>query len=166
MLEIRINKIAVIFSVLLIAPTSGFAVESKEEQLLKILGNFPTPPPLQIETLESVKLDAGWRHKIEYIAEQADPLFDRPIDKIRAYLFVPDHKEGQKLPAIIAIHQDGPHTHLGKLEPVGLAGDADQHYGLELFKRGYVVICPDRFPHAERRRIPNPDTAGSDRMRD
>ncbi|MFB0525819.1 MAG: alpha/beta hydrolase family protein [Phycisphaerae bacterium] len=166
MLETRINKIAIMLSVLLIAPTSGFAVESKEEQLLKILGNFPTSPPLQIETLESVKLDAGWRHKIEYIAEQADPLFDRPIDKIRAYLFVPDHREGQKLPAIVAIHQDGHRTHLGKLEPAGLAGDKDQQYGLELFKRGYVVICPDRMRHAERRRIPDAESAKTDMVRD
>lgn len=30
------------------------------------------------------------------------------------------------------------------------------HYGLELFQRGHVVLCPDRFGHAERRRvIPN-----------
>src|SRR3972149_4645364 len=166
MSEIKMNKITIIFSILLIATTSGFAQQSKEKQLLKILGYFPILPALQIETLESVRLDGGWRYKIEYVAEDADELFGRPIDKIRAYLFVPDHNEAEQLPAIVAIHQDGPHTHLGKSEPAGLAGDANQHYGLELFKRGYVVICPDRFPHAERRRIPNSETAGSDTMRD
>lgn len=166
MSEIRMNKITIISSILLIATTSGFAQQSKEKQLLKILGDFPTSPALQIETLESVRLDGGWRYKIEYVAEDADKLFGRPIDKIRAYLFVPDHNEAEQLPAIVAIHQDGPNTHLGKSEPAGLAGDPNQHYGLELFKRGYVVICPDRFPHAERRRIPNSEKAGSDTMRD
>jgi predicted esterase len=52
------------------------------------------------------------------------------------------------------------------MEPAGLGGDADQHYGVELFERGYVVICPDRYGHAERRRIPNAETAGSEMMRD
>lgn len=166
MSKIRQSKVAIIFSVLSVVTTSGFTQQSKEKQLLRILGDFPIPPALQIETLESVKLDTGWRHKIEYVAEQADPLFDRPIDKIRAYLFVPDHEERQKLPAIVAIHQDGHYTHLGKLEPAGLAGDKDQHYGLELFKRGYVVICPDRMRHAERRRIPDAESAKTDVLRD
>jgi len=160
------NRVAITFSMLLIAMGSAFAQESKEEQLLRILGDFPTPPPLQVDTLESVRLQTGWRHKIEYLAEEPDTMFDTPADKIRAYLFVPDHKEGERLPAMVAIHQDGSHTHLGKLEPAGLGGDADQHYGLELFERGYVVICPDRYHHAERRRIPNPDTAGTDLKRD
>ncbi|NIR49784.1 acyl-CoA thioester hydrolase, partial [candidate division KSB1 bacterium] len=66
----------------------------------------------------------------------------------------------------MAIHQDGPFTHIGKSEPAGLDGNENLHYGLELFKRGYVVICQDRYYHAERRRIPNPGQAGSHMMRD
>ncbi|MFC1614148.1 alpha/beta hydrolase family protein [Gemmatimonadota bacterium] len=145
---------------------SNISFAEKEQQLLKILGDFPDPPPLEVDTLEAVELDNGWRYKIEYTAEEADTIFDTPVDRIKAYLFVPDHEEGEKLPAMVAIHQDGPQMHLGKLEPAGLAGAKDQHYGLELFNKGYVVICPDRFPHAERRRITDPDTAGTDRYRD
>ncbi len=146
--------------------TAGLAQRADEGHLLKILGDFPAAPPLQIETLESIKLTSGMRYKIRYVVELADARFERPIDRVSAYLFVPNHKPGQTLPAVVAIHQDGPYTHLGKLEPAGLAGDADQHYGLDLFERGYVVICPDRYGHAERRRIPNPDKEGSNNMRD
>lgn len=49
-------------------------------------------------------------------------------------------------------------NYIGKNEPAGLSGDEDQHYGLELYKQGYIVICPDRFYHGNRRRISNPDT--------
>src|SRR5205085_9397447 len=87
-------------------------------------------------------------------------------DKIRAYLFFPHHKPQEKLPAIVAIHQDGPQSHIGKSEPAGLAGADDQHYGVELFKRGYVVICPDRVGHAERRRVTPNDLASIDEARD
>jgi dienelactone hydrolase len=140
--------------------------QSRRSQLLSLLGKMPTPPPLQVVKLESVQLENGWRYKIEYLVEKANPLFNEPDDKIRAYLFVPNHKSGEKLPAVIAIHQDGPQSHIGKSEPAGLAGADDQHYGLELFKRGYVVICPDRVAHAERRRVTPNDLTSIDAERD
>jgi len=105
--------------------------------------------------------------------EEANPLFNSPLDKVSAYLFIPDHSEGQKLPAVVAIHQEGiTQTNpigtfsTGKLEPAGLGGDEGLHYGLELFRRGYVVICPDQFSHCERRRIKDTFTAGSEMERD
>ncbi len=131
-----------------------------------VLGDFPEPPPLQLAVVETASIEGGVRQLIEYVVEEGDPRFDRPVDKVRAYLFIPDHAEGDRLPAIVAIHQDGPLTHLGKAEPAGLGGAEDQHYGLELFQRGYVVICPDRYYHAERRRIPDAANAGSQMMRD
>jgi hypothetical protein len=81
-------------------------------------------------------------------------------------LFEPYHKEGEKLPAVLAIHQDGPQSHIGKAEPAGLAGDKNLFYGLELFQRGYVVLCPDRFGHAERRRVTPNDLTSIDPERD
>jgi len=159
-------KYILYMSVITLLTSVCFGQNTNERELLRVLGDFPTPPILRTDTLESVKLTNGWRYKIQYVVEKEDSLFNRPTDKVRAYLFVPDHKKGQKLPAIVAIHQDGQNTHLGKLEPAGLGGDADQHYGIELFERGYVVICPDRFGHAERRRIPNADVEGSNMMRD
>jgi dienelactone hydrolase len=164
---IKLNHLLIlILSVLLLMPMMYFAQNVSELTLLKLLGDFPTPHVLSVATLDSARLSSGWRYKIQYVVEPADPLFNRPEDKVRAFLFVPDHERGQRLPAIVAIHQDGRNTRLGKMEPAGLGGDADQHYGSELFERGYVVICPDRFGHAERRRIPNAETAPSEMMRD
>lgn len=137
-----------------------------QKELLEALGDFPVPPSFRMEILESHRLETGWRYKVEYTIEEANELFNTPADKVRAYLLTPDHEKDQKLPAIVAVHQDGPNTHLGKLEPAGLSGAKDQHYGLELFERGYVVICPDRMGHAERRRIPEPETSETDHNRD
>ena len=128
-------------------------VEAQPERphLQSLLGYFPTPPPLEVETLETVKLEQGHRHKIKFLSEPAGTVFDTLPDYISAYLFVPFHEDGEKLPAIVAIHQDGPQTSIGKLETAGIKGDSQQFCGKELFERGYVVICPDRFYHAERR---------------
>jgi dienelactone hydrolase len=142
---------------LLIFSLSASAQKNKVT-LMKVLGNMPKPPKLSIDTLEKTSIDNGWRYKIRYLAEDSNTYFHTPKDYITAYLFIPNHINNTKLPAIIAIHQDGAHNYIGKNEPAGLAGDNDQHYGIELFKRGYVVICPDRFYHGNRRRISNPDT--------
>lgn len=132
------------------------------EQLFELLGEFPPRPPNTFKTLESVELNGGVRYLIEFTSEYADGLFDRPEERVRSYLFVPNHKPRQRLPAMVAIHQDGPRTDLGKAEPAGLGGANDQHYGLELFQRGYVVICPDRLGHADRRAIPEAQSQQDD----
>jgi dienelactone hydrolase len=149
-----------------VIPTREESPKKLQEQLVRVLGEMPVRPKPSFKTLDSTKLDTGWRHKIEYLSEPPDPLFHAPPDLIRAYLFIPDHKDGERLPGIIAIHQDGPQSHIGKLEPAGLAGDKNLHYGLELFKRGYVVLCPDRFYHAERRRVTPNDVTSIDPERD
>jgi dienelactone hydrolase len=144
----------------------GSSLRREHGALLHVLGDMPRRPPAVFTTLETVKLDTGTRHKIEYLSEPADPTFHAPTDMVRAYLFVPNHNKGEKLPAIIAIHQDGPQFHIGKSEPAGLAGDKNLYYGLELFQRGYVVLCPDRFYHAERRRVVPNDMTSIDAERD
>ena len=136
--------------------------KERKYQFRQLLGSHPENVPLGVDTLEKVQIQGGTRLKISFVSELPDTTFHTPIDRINAYLFVPDHKSGDRLPAIVAIHQDGPQAHIGKSEPAGLAGADDMHYGLELFQRGYVVICPDRFYHAERRRITGADTAGTD----
>ncbi len=130
----------------------------KKTELKKILGLMPPKPSLHIDTLEKVRIGNGNRYKIRYLAEPASTMFHTPPDFITAYLFIPDEAKHKKLPAIVAIHQDGSHNYLGNMETAGIGGDADQHYGLELYNRGYIVICPERFLHGLRRRIPNPDT--------
>ncbi|MET0309136.1 MAG: hypothetical protein ABW023_10560 [Sphingomonas sp.] len=138
---------------------------SKAAALRSVLGAMPARPKPQYSVLETVEVEGGKRLKIEYLAEQAFPGLGEPVDHIRAYLFVPAHRRGQRLPAMLALHQDGPQYDIGKAEVAGLAGDANLFYGLELFRQGYVVLCPDRFYHAERRRGVEPD-ARRDNARD
>jgi dienelactone hydrolase len=54
-------------------------------------------------------------------------------------------------PAILALHQHKGQFYLGKSEPAGLSADTGQHYGLELCRRGYVVLCPDHLCFEDRR---------------
>lgn len=139
--------------------------KSRDAALIGLLGAMPSRPRPQFTVLETVEMEGGQRLKIEYLAEAAYPPLGEPEDRVRAYLLVPAHAAGQKLPAILAFHQDGPQYNIGKAEPVGLAGDANLFYGLDLFRRGHVVLCPDRFYHAERRRGVDP-AAPADNPRD
>lgn len=123
----------------------------RDKKLLETLGSFPEKPQLSIDTLEIAKLKNGWRYKIKYLAEDSIPSLGIPKDWVFAYLFVPSAEANNKRPGIVAIHQDDINYHIGKSEPTGLMGDSTMFYGLELFNQGYIVICPDRFYHAERR---------------
>ena len=171
--QMKIGFLLISIFVGIVCSPTAFSQTNRYDTFLNVLGAFPQRPPIKIDTLESVQLEIGWRYKIEYLSEPADKLFDEPEDRIRAYIFIPKHKPSQRLPAIVAIHQDANNTHLGKLEPAGLDIDDgkhyyydDQKYGFELFLRGYIVICPDRFGHAERRRIPQGDTSEVNQERD
>ena len=83
--------------------------------LSQVLGALPQCPTPDFKKLESTKLESGWRHKIEFIAEPPDPLFETPQDVIRAHLFVPKQAAKRQAPAIVAIHQDGPQSHIVKI---------------------------------------------------
>lgn len=119
--------------------------------LSSLLGEMPARQPLKIDTLESKALDGGVRYKIRYFIEPGNPALETPDDWGSAYLFVPSLPQDKKAPAIVAMHQDDISYHIGKSEPAGLLGDSTMYYGRELFERGYIVICPDRFYHADRR---------------
>lgn len=88
--------------------------------------------PLDVKTVEETRLDKFTRRKVTF---QSDP-----SDRACAWLLIPDHEPGRKLPALLCLHQTNPH---GKDEPAGIKGRASMQYGLELAQRGYVVLCPD-----------------------
>ncbi len=50
------------------------------ETLIELLGVMPERQPLQIDTLETVKLENGVRHKIKYFIEPGNPALDTPDD--------------------------------------------------------------------------------------
>ena len=144
-------KIVTLFLSLLCSFYCMAATTPSRDTLIELLGVMPERQPLQIDTLETVKLENGVRHKIKYFIEPGNPALDTPDDWGFAYLFIPYSAKMHKTPAIVAIHQDDVYFHIGKSEPAGLMGDSTMYYGKELFDRGYAVICPDRYYHADRR---------------
>ena len=92
------------------------------QQLRDLLGEFPERPTNGYRTLESMELAEGTRHLVEFVSELANPLFNLPDEPMQAYLFIPNHDPGERLPAIVAIHQDGPRNDLGKATHLGLWG--------------------------------------------
>lgn len=65
---------------------------------------------------------------------------ENATDRLPLYLLLPKRADGQRLPAMLALHQTTP---IGKDEPVGLGNRVNLKYGQELAKRGYVVAAPD-----------------------
>ena len=123
------------------------------EGFIALLGGFPQRAPLDVRLLEEQSSDGYTRRTIDYAAEGGT--------RVPAYLLVPhDHARisaNGRLPGVLAIHQDGDRVvhDIGKDEPAGLRGDADQRYGVELAARGYVVLIPDRGGHGARYRPPS-----------
>jgi len=91
--------------------------------------------PLELKVTQSVHLDGCTRQTISFVAERTDH-----EERVPAYLFLPDRAvAGERLAAVLALHPTSP---LGKGEIAG-AGKPNRQYGLELARRGYVVLCPD-----------------------
>jgi dienelactone hydrolase len=108
------------------------------EGFRELLGRPPPRPPLEPRVLEVSDFPDHRRRLIDYRTAGTE--------RVRAFLLTP-RPLGRPVPDILAIHQDGgsrPYA-VGKSEPAGVAGDPELAYGLELCRRGYVVLCPDRF---------------------
>jgi len=86
--------------------------------------------PLNIQTLEEVKLPQYIRKKIAFS--------DEPGNRVYAWLLIPNG--ARHAPAALCLHQT---TAIGKDEPAGLGGKANLHYAAELAERGYVALAPD-----------------------
>ncbi len=89
-------------------------------------------PPLDVQVTETFDGPNFTRQKLTFAGDQHD--------RVSCYLFVPKDLGGRRVPGILALHQTTP---LGKMEPAGLGPNENKHYGLELARRGYVVIVPD-----------------------
>jgi len=116
-----------------------------------LLGPFPDPVPLELETVESVDCDGYRRDKVVYDTEATM--------SVPAYLLVP-HDRLEPGPAVLAVHGHGP----GKTLVCGLdtteAPNGD--YAVQLVRRGYVVLAPDLRCFGERADWNPPDHYGCD----
>ncbi|MFC5469887.1 dienelactone hydrolase family protein [Cohnella suwonensis] len=118
------------------------------EELLRLLGDFPKrPPSAEVRVIAEDELDDHIRQLVRYEAEEGET--------INAYLLRPKTGKSDSAaprPGILAIHPHAGEFAYGKSEVVGLRQDKrTSHYGLELVKRGFVVLAPDLLGFEERR---------------
>ena len=110
-------------------------------RLLELLGATPAaPPPLDAQQKERVDLGDVVREKVTYAVETDE--------RVPAFLFLPKQKGPH--PAVLCHHQHGGEFEVGKDGPAGLGSTEDQHYALELARRGYVTLAPDALCFGER----------------
>jgi dienelactone hydrolase len=112
------------------------------QRFFRLLGTVPEgPPPLAPEQIERVDLGDVIREKVTYAVE--------PGERVPAFLFLP--KAGTApYPAVLCHHQHAGQFEVGKDGPAGLGSTPDQHYAVELARRGYVTLAPDALCFGER----------------
>ncbi|MFM1769805.1 MAG: hypothetical protein RJA22_2334 [Verrucomicrobiota bacterium] len=102
-----------------------------------VIGPWPGPGrrgPVEWRLEEEVDAGTHLRRRITYVAE--------PGGRVPAYLLVPKDavaQGGRRHSAVLALHQTRPE---GPRAVVGLADSPDDEYGLDLVRRGFVVLAP------------------------
>ena len=119
---------------------SRTALDELQGELAAFLG-FAVPPAREVEWLDP-SVERGYRRTmLRYPSSEGDA--------VTAYLLVP---EGDgPFPGLLVHHQHNSEYHLGKSEPVGMAGDPLQAFGPALARRGVVVLAPDSICFEDRR---------------
>jgi dienelactone hydrolase len=102
----------------------------------EVMGPLPDRshlPPLDVKVTEELTTENFTRRSLSFVLKEGQ-------HRIPVYLFIPTSATpGKRLPAMLALHQTTP---TGKAETAGM-GKPNMAYGLELARRGYVVLCPD-----------------------
>jgi len=110
---------------------------------LEYIGELPAREPPRLQTLAKTLLPDHTRLHVVY-----DTVYG---DRIPAYVLLPDEKAFPRpaagYPAVIALH---PTHEIGKDNVATSAGKKNRMYGLELVRRGYVVLAPDALTAGER----------------
>lgn len=103
-----------------------------------IMGPLPGPErrgPLELRVESETDAGEFIRQEISYQRE--------PGSRVPAYLLIPRAARrpgvGRVHPAVLALHQTHPQ---GRRVVVGLGNSPDDEYGVELARRGYVVLAP------------------------
>ncbi len=126
-------------------PRTGPAAPARaldRARLLQMLGETPAAlPPLQPERIDQVDLGDVVRERVTYAVETGE--------RVPAFVFLPKSGTGRR-PGVLCHHQHGGQFEVGKDGPAGLGSTPDQHYALELARRGYVTIAPDALCFGER----------------
>jgi dienelactone hydrolase len=113
--------------------------------LLELLGAVPlAAPPLAAERVERIDLGDVVREKVTYTVE--------PGERVPAFLLLPKTGPARHA-AILCHHQHGGEYSVGKDGPAGLGSNPNQHYALELARRGYVTMVFDALCFNERQDV-------------
>jgi hypothetical protein len=117
-----------------------YRLDSYRDTISYFLGEIPytTPTGIEARTISEEIFSDHIRRKIEYQSSIDD--------WVSAYLLMPLNLENAR-PAVLALHET---VAQGKDEPVGIEGHPDMAYGLELVRRGYIVLAPDTITAGER----------------
>lgn len=120
------------------------SADFRDRLLAGLGGPFPKRCELKPKKRAAPEQKDGYR--IESYTYEVEP-----GDVVPALVLIPDGVSQQSpAPAVAVWHQHNGEYHLGKNEPVGLAGNPMHHTGVALVKEGYVVICPDALCFEER----------------
>jgi dienelactone hydrolase len=111
------------------------------ETLRRLLGEMPAAAPLEARTEEIIELEGVVRERVSFQVE--------PGERVPGYVLRPTSGGGPG-PAVLCLHQHAGQFELGKSEPAGLAGNPQQHYALELARRGFVALTFDQICFEER----------------
>ncbi|CAM3608694.1 dienelactone hydrolase family protein [Marinicrinis lubricantis] len=123
------------------------AWEQKRSQLhlnwIKTIGGLPERREVQYAV--RTRIDEGDHVRLNIVYSTSDD------DEVTAYLLIPakrNHsKNNFKSPAVLALH---PTAAEGKEDVATMSGRENRQYGLELVRRGYVVLAPDCITAGER----------------
>jgi len=119
------------------SPESASSPASRLSAMESIMGRLPGAErrcALDVRTESETDVGSYVRRLVTYQSE--------PGDRVPAYLLIPKAAVGthqRRYPAVLALHQ----THAaGQKVVVGLGNSSDDEYGVELVRRGYVVLAP------------------------
>jgi hypothetical protein len=99
---------------------------------LEFLGPMPAErPPVKLEVLREDRLEGCVRQLVRYVAEEGQ--------LVEGYLLRPTGPAAGRRAGIVALH---PTSKESIEEIAGVTGAENQHLGLHLCRKGFVVFCP------------------------
>ncbi len=119
--------------------------DAKRQEILKVwldyIGGLPDRPPVNVRVIGRTQREDHLRQQIIY-----DTVYG---DQVTAYLLIPrDESESPaQRPAVLALH---PTNAPGKDSVATDQGIKNRMYGLELVRRGYIVLAPDDMTSGQR----------------
>jgi len=109
--------------------------------VLSLLGRLPGEhAELQVKTVDEMSFPGYVRRRVNYFVDD--------WARVSAWLFVPEGKAEDEVPAVLCCHQEVPE---GKDEVAGVSGRPTMAFAQRYAELGYVTIAPDCITAGERK---------------